>query len=73
MGRRPRVSRGSGHFVMNTLPLGALDVPTEAVLVFGALFVTVLLVAWFTRSRRRRPRRQPYQSDVDDFARIYRP
>ena len=57
---------------MNALSPAALDVPTEAALAFGALFVVVLLAAWWLRSRRKPARRLPYQSDVDDFTKIFR-
>jgi hypothetical protein len=58
---------------MNSLPLAEMDALTDAAVIFGVVFVFVLLATWWARTRRRPARRLPYQTDVDDFARIYRP
>jgi hypothetical protein len=57
---------------MNAFPLADLQVSIDAVLVFGVVFVVVILSAWWLKSRRRPRRRLPYQTDADDFARIFR-
>jgi hypothetical protein len=49
-----------------------MPLSTDAVLIFSGVFVVVVLAGWWIRSRRKPRRRLPCQTDVDDFAKIFR-
>src|SRR5687768_14766625 len=71
----PAATMGPGRmpvFDMSAFFLAAPQVPRDAVVLLGVIFVVVALGAWWVRSRRKPARRLPSQTDVDDFARIFR-
>ena len=71
-GTVPFVEVRSRFLVMSAFLLAAMQLSPDAVLVFGVIFVVVSLGAWWVKSRRRPAKRLPSQTDVDDFARIFR-